>query len=114
MPDLVAEHLVFVCCWSLVKMLPEDAHHGEKLRDVTLSQKGRDGIGCGIGPPASLSSGGAYDIVCCAVVGLIFPGLEARSRTCQPRCDASDQERPNIFHCSSPKARILLYCVLDF
>lgn len=22
-------------------MLPEDAHHGEKLRDVTLSQKGR-------------------------------------------------------------------------
>ena len=27
--------------------------------------------------PASLSSGGAYDIVCCAVVGLMFPGLEA-------------------------------------
>lgn len=23
-------------------------------------------------------------------------------------------KRPNIFHCSSPKARILLYCVLDF
>jgi len=31
--------------------------------------------------PASLSNGGAYDIVCCAVVGLIFPGLAAKSNS---------------------------------
>ena len=30
------------------------------------------------GLPANLNNGGAYDIVCCAVVGLMFPGLEAR------------------------------------
>ena len=39
MPGLVAEHLEFVCCSSLVKRLPKDAHHGEKLHDVMLSQK---------------------------------------------------------------------------
>ena len=27
----------------------------------------------------------------------MFPGLEARSHVCQPRCDASDQKRPTLF-----------------
>ena len=56
--------------------------------------------------PANLSNGGAYDIVCCAVVGLMFPGLEARSHVCQRRGDASNKKGTNIFHCFSPKAHI--------
>ena len=56
--------------------------------------------------PANLSNGGAYDIVCCAVVGLMFPGLEAGSDVCQRRGDASKKTDTNIFHCSSPKAHI--------
>lgn len=94
MPGLVAEHLEFVCCSSLVKRLPEDAHRGGKLKDVTLSQK-RAWVNSN--SPASLSSGGAYDMVCCAVVGLMFPGLEAESQSCQPRFDALDQKRPTFF-----------------
>lgn len=38
MLGLVAEHLEFVCCSSLVKMLPEDVHRGEKLPKVWLSR----------------------------------------------------------------------------
>lgn len=33
--------------------------------------------GMGKNLPANLSKGGAYDMVCCAVVGLILPGLVA-------------------------------------
>lgn len=85
MLDQVAERPKSVCCSSLAKMLPEDVHHGEKLQNVTLSQKGELGIReRKVDVPASLSSGGAYDIVCCAVVGLMFPGLEASVDNCQP------------------------------
>ena len=78
MPDLVAGHLGFVCCSSLVKTLLEDVRHAEKLQRVPLSQQ-ISARSNGSDSPASLSSGGAYDIVCCAVVGLILPGLEAGS-----------------------------------
>ena len=47
--------------------------------------------------PANLSNGGAYDIVCCAVVGLMFPGLEARSHVGQRRGDASNKKLPTFF-----------------
>lgn len=42
MLGLVAERLESVCCSSLVRMLPEDAHREEKLQDVILSQKSRE------------------------------------------------------------------------
>ena len=42
--------------------------------------------------PASLRSGGAYDIVCCAVVGLMLPGLEARTHVCQSQGDALNRQ----------------------
>ena len=76
MLGLVAEHPESVCCSSLVRMLLGDVHRGEKLQDVPLSQS-LTARWNGSDSPASLSSGGAYDIVCCAVVGLILPGLEA-------------------------------------
>lgn len=31
--------------------------------------------------PANLSNGGACDMVCCAVVGLMFAGLDARGES---------------------------------
>lgn len=38
--------------------------------------------------PANLSNGGACDMVCCAVVGLMFAGLDAREdRQCSQRGD---------------------------
>ena len=43
--------------------------------------------------PASLSSGGAYDIVCCAVVGLILPGLEATTHLSQPQHNVIDRNK---------------------
>ena len=77
-PGQVAEHQVSVCCWNLGRKWQEDVHRVVKL--VMISPYFKDFL---YKPdlsdlPANLNNGGAYDIVCCAVVGLMFPGLEAR------------------------------------
>ena len=89
------------CRTSRIRMLFESCENvarrcaswGEAARHQAKPEERSDIREDGVDLPASLSSGGAYDIVCCAVVGLIFPGLEARSEICQKRCDASDQKR---------------------
>ena len=47
--------------------------------------------------PANLRSGGAYDIVCWAVVGLMFPGLEANRDYQRDSTRRKRPERPTFF-----------------
>ncbi len=86
--------MLFESCEKVAKRC---ASWGEATRRHAKSEEGLDTEENDVDIPASLSSGGAYDIVCCAVVGLMFPGLEARSHACQPRCVASDQKRLTLF-----------------
>lgn len=73
-----AARLEYGYCLNLAKMLQGGEHHVGKLHKLSARRF--------ISPakiflPANRSKGGAYDIVCCAVVGLTFPGLEAEQKT---------------------------------
>ncbi len=63
--------------------------------------------------PANLNSGGAYDMVCCAVVGLMLPGLEAKWKKCQMEDYQRKKGHVYIFR-SYRMARRLLYYAPNF
>lgn len=92
--------MLFESCENVAKRC---ASWGEATRRHAKSKERLSKCENGVDPPASLSSGGAYDIVCCAVVGLMFPGLEARSQFVSQDVLHRIKET-NTFHCFSPKA----------